>query len=94
MKLKYDNGNFEITNANGATIELASHEFWELCRQGERMDVLYEIEEYIDGLDEVGDVNAKLMDELVDAVIRKRAGYESGDDIYDVIQNFIKRGKI
>ena len=87
---KSKNGNgYVLTNKLGNVLNVSFSEFWEICREGSRIDTKHEVQEY---LSQCPDINGhdldrirafpELVEKIMEQVIQDRINDETGDQIY------------
>ena len=98
MKIELINGNGQValTNAAGETMNVSVMEFWEICRFGDRLDALQEVEDYLSDTVDVDGVDADyikndpvLMNEVVERLMEARLNRESGAQVYDALESCV-----
>lgn len=90
MKLtKCENGVI-LNKDDGSEMQLSWNDFWELCREGSRIDIENEIKAFLDDAEpNIGLAllnNKHLMDCVIENVYQIRTNNETIDEILDAIE--------
>lgn len=92
-----DNSKVLLTSDTGKMMQISFSEFWEICRFGNELDVTEEVKEYLSQTPSFNGVasediinNSELFEKIVDKVIDYRVGQENGDQIYNVICEYVQ----
>lgn len=104
MEIKRDEtGNGMVfTNAAGESMKVSVMEFWEIVREGNRMNTRNEVEDYLRDCDEIGDVSIseiseelyeEFLGDVVDKTLSNRYKDETLDQIWEAANQVLKEQK-
>lgn len=104
MEIKKDeNGNgMVLINAAGESMRVSVMEFWEIVREGNRMNTRNEVEDYLRDCDEIEDVSVdeiseelyeEFLGDVVDKTMSNRYKYETLNQIWDAANEVLKEQK-
>ena len=93
-KTKNDYG-ITITNSEGKSLTIKWGEFWQICREGDRINVLSEVKENLEywcnnkGYDaNIILKDSKLLNAIIERIIQERINNESSGQIFDAFNYF------
>lgn len=92
IEILNDSGEVLLKSDVGNSLKISILEFWQICREGARLDVKEEIINCLNDGDNFAGISADsikndpaLIDKIAEQVLSDRAKNETGDQIYDAI---------
>jgi len=91
-----------LTNAAGESMKVSAMEFWEIVREGNRMNTRNDVEDYLRDCNEIGDVSIseiseelyeEFLGDVVDKTLSNRYKDETLDQIWEAANQVLKEQK-